>query len=267
MYCDYHTHSLCSPDGTASMADMARAAARAGLAELCFTDHFDLLDMSGQVCLEYDWAPVRAALEEARRAAGSSLTIRKGVELGGAPTDFQAAGRALSEPLDFVIASVHNLSLEAGAADFYDFRYTGDPALCRRHLDNSVDSLQRTAEWGSFDVIGHIPYLLRYMRDRDGVALTLGGHWDRVETLLRTVIAHGRGIEVNTTRGRTVEDMRDILKLYRSLGGEIVTVGSDAHRPQDVGRGIPEACALLEACGFRYLCTFRDRKPRFLPLS
>ena len=70
-------------------------------------------------------------------------------------------------------------------------------------------------------------------------------------------------MEINTCRGHTIGAWKPILELYKSCGGEIVTVGSDAHTPADVGKGIPAACALLSACGFRYVCTYEKRKPVF----
>lgn len=58
-----------------------------------------------------------------------------------------------------------------------------------------------------------------------------------------------------------MEDWREILTLYRDLGGEIVTTGSDAHLPADVGKGIPDACALLQECGFDRIAVYSHRKP------
>ena len=51
------------------------------------------------------------------------------------------------------------------------------------------------------------------------------------------------------------------LRLYRSLGGEIVTLGTDAHTPGFVGCAVREGQALLRACGFRRFAAFRQGKP------
>ena len=84
-----------------------------------------------------------------------------------------------------------------------------------------------------------------------------------IRCAMRTAVEAGRGMEVNTCRGRTVKDWKPILELYRDCGGEIITVGSDAHAPQNVANGEEEAYALLQEVGFRYVTTFQRRTPTF----
>ena len=262
---DYHTHSLCSPDSQAPMPDMAAAGAAAGLSELCFTDHFDLLDFSGNLCLTHDWAPARAQFALAQAQWGGRIRLKYGVELGGAPTDFGAAERVLAEPLDFVIASVHNLDLSAGGTDFYEVHYHS-MALCRAHIDNYLTTMEAISRWDGYDVLGHIPYLLRYMRDRDGQPVRLEEWEERLRRILSNAVARGKGMEVNTNRGTSLPDYLWLIRLYKELGGEVVTVGTDAHRPQDVAKGVPAAYELLKEAGFRYVTVFEGRKPRFIAL-
>ena len=263
---DYHTHSLCSPDSQAPMPDMAQAAAEAGLREICFTDHFDLLDFSGNLCLTHNWAPAREQFALTREQWSRRVRLRLGLELGGAPTDFAAAERVLAQqPLDFVIASVHNLDLSAGGTDFYEVNYQS-MELCRAHLDNYLSTLEAISRWDGYDVLGHIPYLLRYMRDRDGQPVRLEEFEERVRLILSNAIARGKGMEINTNRGASLEDYRWIVALFRRLGGEVITVGTDAHRPQDVGRGVAEAYELLRQTGFDHVTVFEGRRPLFIPL-
>ena len=262
---DYHTHSLCSPDSQAPMPHMAEAAVAAGLSELCFTDHFDLLDFSGNLCLTHDWAPTRAQFAQAQAQWGDRVRLRYGIELGGAPADFAAAERVLEEPLDFVITSVHNLDLAAGGTDFYEVNYNA-MALCQAHMDNYLSSLEAVSRWDGYDVLGHIPYLLRYMRDRDCQPVRLEDWEERIRLILSGAIARGKGMELNTNRGVSLSDYLWLIGVYRELGGEIVTVGTDAHRPQDVGKGVPAAYQMLKDAGFRYITTFEGRRPKFIAI-
>lgn len=262
---DYHTHSLCSPDSEAPMPDMAEAGVAAGLSEMCFTDHFDLLDFSGNLCLTHDWSRTREQFALAQAQCGDRIRLRRGLELGGAPTDFAAAARVLAEPLDFVIGSVHNLNLSAGGTDFYEVRYDSS-ALCAAHMDNYLSTMEELSLWDGYDVLGHIPYLLRYMRDRDGQAIRLEDREERLRLILSNAISRGKGMEINTNRGTSLFDYLWLTGLYRELGGEIVTVGTDAHRPQDVGKGVPAAYQMLKDAGFRYITIFDRRKPQFLPI-
>ena len=264
---DYHTHTRCSPDSTAPLSEMVQAARRAGLRELCTTDHCDLQQANGGPLTGWDWTPIlkqyRAACQSLPR---TGFRLLLGLELGGGHTNLQQAQEILSgAPLDFVIGSVHNLSPEAGGRDFFYLDYTsrdGSQAL----LENYVASLLALAPAPCFDTLGHISYPLRYVNGRGGHQLSLDPWRDQLDQVLRTVMETGRAIEVNTHCGREVEDWRPILKRYRDLGGELVTLGSDAHRPDHVGRGLARAVQLLEQTGFRYLTVYRRRRPEQIKL-
>lgn len=261
---DTHTHSLCSPDGHNTVWEMARAASAAGLTHLCLTDHCDLVTLQGAPSYTYDWAPYNAAMADARAALPSGLDLAQGLELGEAYEN-PAAARAIlaAQPqLDFVIGSVHNYRAMKGKTDFYYADYPDDDT-CLRTLDDYLGSLEAlVALPDCYDSLGHVIYPLRYINDRGPhpFSITEGTLGDRLTAILRTVAQDGKGIEVNTWRGRTIEEWAPILRLFRSLGGELVTVGSDSHTTQDMGKGIRDAYALLGACGFDYVTVYHGRK-------
>lgn len=264
---DYHTHTRCSPDSEASLADMARAAQNAGLRELCTTDHCDLQQEDGSLLGDWDWDPVLAQFEEAELSHPYRPDFRLllGLELGGAQTDPQRAEEIISRaPLDFVIGSVHNLSPAAGGRDFYFLDYLTEES-CRQAMDDYFASLLALAPLPCYDSLGHIIYPLRDM-SRAGHQMTLDPWSDPLDQLLSTVIHTGRAIEVNTNRGRDIAIWKRILERYRALGGELVTVGSDAHVPEHVAKGAEQAQALLRETGFRWLTVYRRRKPEQIPL-
>lgn len=264
---DYHSHTLCSPDSGAPLAAMARAALDAGLQSLCVTDHCDLLDGAGARTFSFDWTPLLAQFRSAAPQFEGRLDLRLGLEFGSAQVDADAAHAILDRPeLDFVIGSLHNRSEAAGGEDFYYGKYTSSGA-CRAALDDYFASMEALAPLDErYDVLGHIIYPLRYMA-RDGrTDISLAPYRDRLRAILRTVVEHGRGIEVNTWCGRSVADWRETLSLYRECGGELVTVGSDAHAPANVGKGLREAQALLRETGFRYQAAYRRRRPEFVKL-
>ena len=263
---DYHTHSICSPDGNVPISQMAAAAKAAGLREMCITDHCDLLDLNGQRALTFDWSDILAQYRQARRLEDGSFTLRLGLELGGAhvsPTHAAAILKA-GDP-DFVIGSVHNKSEALGGGDFY-FEQYDSPEFCHEMLSDYFSSLLEVARLGLYDSLGHIIYPLRYMVMRDGQQVSLEPHRPVLREIFTAVLDQDRGVEVNTYRGRTVADWRDTLALYREMGGEKVTVGSDAHRPEDVGLGVAQAMDLLRELGFRTVTVYRRREPRGIPL-
>lgn len=263
---DYHTHSLCSPDSDAPLADMVRAAADAGLTQLCTTDHFDMIGDYGGPAQDPDWNAILRQYDRTRRELPPGFTLRLGLELGSGHLDLDRAHRVLARaPLDFVLGSVHNQDPKNGGTDFYFLKYES-PAFCYEALDDYFDSMARLAPLDCYDSLAHVIYPLRYMTRRDGQTVVLDGYWDRMRDIFQKTARTGHALELNTERGRTVEEWRPVLELFRACGGELVTLGSDAHRPEDVGKGIAQAQELLRACGWRYFTVYQARKPQQIKL-
>ena len=106
------------------------------------------------------------------------------------------------------------------------------------------------------------------MRDRDGQDVSLAPYAGIIREILKAVIASGKAIELNTCKYHpgSAADYEGILRAYHELGGELVTVGADAHSPENVARAFPEGHELLRQCGFRYFTTFDRMKPSFQAL-
>lgn len=261
---DYHTHSRWSMDGRYPMAEMARAALTAGLKEICFTDHVEIMSSGSRKRNTFDWAALEEEYALARAALGNEIVIRRGVELGEAPRDFAYAEALLREmpPADFVIGSVHQLSEAFGCLDLA-YAATADPALSKEQIADYLELVLRQAKWGQFSVLGHLTLPLRYMNEQRGGHMTFDGFESQVAEIYRALIANGCGIEVNTNRGHTPLPDEKWLRLYRDCGGEIITIGSDAHSPEYVGCCVRDRQELLKACGFRAFCTFENREPVF----
>lgn len=266
---DSHTHTILSPDGHAPLSEMAQAAVDRGLNALTVTDHYDMLSEDGHRRMTYNWTPSLAQFTETFPRFSDKLDLHLGIELGEAFVSPQHARAVLSQAgdaLDQVIGSIHNWREEHGGGEYFFTRFH-TKETCHAALEDYFTSMEElVALPDCYDVLGHIIYPLRYMH-RDGQEFSLLDYCkDRLAEILRTVIETGHSIEVNTCRGFTVEDWRDILKLYRDLGGTLVTTGSDAHYPQDVGKGLTEACALLQECGFCHLTVYNRRQATLMKL-
>ena len=262
--CDVHSHTLISPDSHASLADMAAAAVSAGLREFCVTDHCDLLDGEGCPVTAFDWPAAREQYRSVKGRLGDRLLLRLGIELGSAPYDPAAARVILEEggdELDFVLGSLHNWIGAGGNIDLYYTSYAGDPALARRAVESTLDHTWAlvTQYPDCYDSLAHINYPLRYIR-RDGIELSLADYEDRVRAIFTEIAKTDHALEVNVCRGRDLDSWPTILRWFKECGGRLVTVGSDAHRPEDVARGIPEALKMLSAAGFDHVATFTGRK-------
>ena len=264
---DMHTHSECSNDGSYPMRDMLAAADRAGIDALCITDHCDIekydTGLFDPDC--FDWERVLLEYENAL-STDSHVNLLLGIELSSAARypEF-ARGVTGGLPLDFIIGSVHNLK---GCVDFYCLKYETEEqcfALLERYVDEHFELLRLC----DFDVFGHIGYPLRYMKAQ-GFDVSLSPFGERLSALFKELADTGRGIEINTSGlrgspGCTMPEL-SLLRMFRECGGEIVTIGSDAHEPEHVGCGVRDAQALLLDAGFRYQCVFKNRKAEFIKL-
>lgn len=261
---DYHTHTNLSPDGHVPLVEMAQAAVDVGLSELCVTDHYDRLLEHGGIAPDYDWGAALAQFSETAPQFAGKLTLKFGVEYGSAPFDSEYARTMLSLPeLDFIIGSLHNLSPQQSGEDFFFLNFD-TPNACYAALDDYFSSMEKLVTLPeTYDILGHVIYPLRYMPS----TISISPYLERIDAILKQVAESGRGIEVNTYCGKSIAPWRPILERFRAHGGELITVGSDAHLPERVGLGIPEAYELLSAVGLRYVTVYEKHVPKPIPFQ
>lgn len=276
---DCHTHTEVSPDSEAALSAMVQSAGAQGLQVLAVTDHIELCRYYPQGYYkarprnEEDFFDYAARWERsmeqnalAKETAGDALTFVSGIEMGEPDADFALAERLYRDKrLDFTIASLHELQ---GKLDFYFLDYEKDAP--DELLERYFSTLLKIAERSCYDVLGHITYPLRYIEGRAGIPVDMTKYRDCIAEIFRAVIRNGKGIELNTSGfrqsyGRPFPD-EGLLRLYRGMGGELLTLGSDAHTPEDVGGGIPEGMALAKACGFERVCYFLRHEPHFISI-
>lgn len=278
--CDCHTHTSHSPDGKDSALDMCRRAAELGLDVLTITDHCDC---------NY-WLTA----EEFERTAGQTIAVDRemygsrdysarsidevsglkerfpflmcGIELGQPLQNIGAAESITARrELDFIIGSHHQ---NAGRDDFYWIKYDKlDNGAINALLTDYFDEMLGMCGWGGFDVLGHLTYPLRYIVGDYGLSPDMERFDDVIREIFRTLVSGGKGIEINTSGlrqkyGRTLPDEK-YLRLWRECGGEIVTIGSDAHCVKDLAAGIKDGLELARECGFKYIAYYKERKPVF----
>lgn len=278
---DCHTHTQFSFDSDADINKCAERAAQLGLAAYAITDHCECnawypeehyTDKSVLESFNYRQAfyDSMAAVTELKDKYAGRLNLICGAELGQILHDTEAAAIAASdERLDFIIGSVHQVR---GEKDFYYIDYP------KMSMDEIYDLLERyfkevyeLCRSGIPDVIGHITYCLRYMKQRHGICPDISRFDDIIAECLRALAQNGKGIEINTSGlrqgfGATFPDLKYV-KLFRELGGEIISIGSDAHTPEDIGKGTADGAEIAKAAGFKHLCYFKRRKPVFIEID
>ena len=261
---DYHTHTFFSDDSKAPMTEMLDQAVSIGLKELAITDHFDPNYPDPNYPFLIDFPAYHKALEAAEKKYGRLINLRKGLEIGIQSEDslIQCQDAARAYPYDFIIGSFHTAYGEDLYGTFFNSR-TPEVAT-EDYYQYMYDCL---TEYDDFDVLGHINVIDRY-----GPYVPNYEPYDKIiEKILDLLIVRGKGIEFNTSSfrynmgGRTTPSL-EILKAYVRTGGEIITAGSDAHRPGDLGYMLDYAFSQIKEVGLRHITLFKDRKPTFVPI-
>lgn len=256
---DFHTHSSFSSDSTEPLLEMACAAAEKGLKTICLTEHFDPDYPGGEFLL--DTASYRAELMRVREALSGRVEVLFGVELGImdylAPKLAEYAGEW---DFDFIIGSSH---LVDGKDPYYPdyFESLGSRNGILRYFESILANVRA---FDRYDVYGHLDYVVRYSPERSYEPLD---YRELIDEILKAIIARGKGIEVSTAGVGKIgypHPNAFILRRYRELGGELITVGSDAHDRTRVAADFDRAQAALETAGFEYYNVFRGRKAEFV---
>lgn len=265
--CDAHLHTSFSTDSDTAAEHMMETAVLRGLKAACITDHLDLdfpfYEDLGEHAFEIDIETYFQKLNALRQKYEQKLQVRIGVELG-LQSHLSDTYRKLTAnyPFDFVIGSVH---LVQGKDPYYReaFGEISDGELYRAAFETTLENVSAV---DCFDVLGHLDYVVRYGREQ-AKGYSYMKYADILDEILRVIIEKGKGLELNTAGFKYGLEFcnphPDILRRYRELGGEIVTVGSDAHQPEYIAWKFAKAAEILKDCGFRYYAEFESRRPQF----
>lgn len=264
---DLHLHSLYSNDSYpwASMSNVCDAAALMGLKGICFTDHIDI-DYPG--CVEVpNFEKYSSEIDEMIYKYKDKLEVYKGLELGLQPHLTSENSVFSSKPgIDFILGSIHVVNKkELYKGDFLENKSDEEGISAYFHdLNKSISS------FSNFDSLGHIDVVRRYLRNGEK-AFKYNKYKDVLVETLKALICMGKGIEINTSGKRyglsSYHPMTEIIALYKELGGEIITIGSDAHRPEDLAYNFNEVLDLLKSLNYKYYCIFKKREPVFIRIE
>lgn len=255
MIYDFHTHSNNSFDSKESLEDMCVYAIEKGIKHIAFTEHFCLNNIR-KTYGYMNFQKFNKDIEEAKAKFSKELNIYKGIEVCE-PYIMKEGYKNVLENIyvDVILGSVHNIN-NMGLRDLimnYDYKEAYELYF------QEVYNMARNAD---FDIVAHIDLLNRYTYKTIGT-YDFNGNMDIIEEIFKIIIEKGKGIEINTSVFRGREDNRDnslkLIKLYKALGGEIITIGSDGHKVEDVGQYCREALEIIKEFGFKYIFTFKER--------
>ena len=268
MICDFHVHTSFSADSKTPARDQIDAAIKLGMKEICITDHHDY-GSDGMSHHDYtvDIPSYFQALAELREEYSGKIIVRAGIELG-LMLRVKEYNETLSRsiPADFIIGSNHFID----GYDVYDQNFYRDNGSEKgAYLRFFESSLARVRELDCFDSLGHLDYVVRYGPTKNA-NYRPADYMDIIDEILHVLISKGKALECNTAGFKYglghLHPYEEILKHYREIGGELLTIGSDGHRPHEVGGYFDQASEILKSCGFKYYTVYHERKPEFLVL-
>ena len=136
----------------------------------------------------------------------------------------------------------------------------------REYFEETLKNAQSDVD---FDVYGHLDYVVRYGPNKNKF-YSYEKFADIIDEILRTLISRGKGIELNMAGFKYglghAHPIMDILKRYKELGGEIITIGSDGHAPEQIAWEFEKVPAILKEAGFTYFTTYKNRIATFKKL-
>lgn len=257
-YTDHHVHTSYSPDSDASIRDYLVEAKKLDLDYVMFTDHIDMgaIEVEFQNHIDYsEYFKTMKQLEEEYQ-----MPIRIGVEIGYEKNHKNQIDEFLMKhPFDFVISSIHYV----GRKDFYLGNFFDGETQYSSYLKYFEAILEMVANFSNFEIVGHLDHIVRYGPFKHR-SYNYEDYKEIIDDILKTIIKKDKGIELNTSglEGplNTTFPKKRILERYIELGGNIITVGSDAHYNEDFNAGVPEGINDLKELGFSEISSFKKRK-------
>ena len=251
---DFHIHTAFSEDSEAPMREVIESGIAKGLTHMCFTEHMDLVfptsdEFPTPGAFEVNTDSYLYELLKMRDEYEGKIKLLFGIELGIQTSCLkEIAAYAKSYDFDFIIASSHLVrGMDICWPSFYEGR--SDEEAYREYFLTELENIKK---FQNFDVYGHLDYVVRY------------------GAMLEELIENEKGIEINTAGIRKglsfAHPHIGILKRYKELGGEIITIGSDAHYAKDVAADFNAAEDMLKECGFKYYTVFENRIPEYKKL-
>jgi histidinol-phosphatase (PHP family) len=258
MLADYHMHTSFSDDSVYPMKDCINRAISLGFDEICFTEHIDYGCVNAYCC---DCQTYLDTVRKYQKEYSDKITIKYGIEFGAQVRHKKYFKEIFDKyPFDFVLLSFHQVDdKELWNQDFQTGKTQEE--YNRIYFEEMLKTAQA---FDFYSVLAHIDLMRRY--DPNG-EYPFEKSREIIEEILKHVIASGKGIEVNTSSFRyKLNDLcpaTPIIKLYKELGGEIITIGSDSHREPQVGDHVREVREILKSMGYKYFTTFDKMVPKF----
>ncbi len=265
--CDTHLHTSFSSDSNTPMEDMILRGIELGLKILCFTEHhdFDFPDNAAHLNFQLDFDAYYRTFLQLKGKYEGKIELLHGIELGV----MGHLGKTLRNfyvekggRYDFIINSCHLVDGMDPYEDYFFHEIKPEDAL-QKYFEAVYQNIQ---VYPYFQSAGHLDYITRYMPDpREEFHYEKYG--EILDAILDCLIKKDKALEVNAAGLRHglswPHPHMEILKRYRELGGELITVGSDAHRPEEMAKPFEKVTDIIKEAGFTSYAVYRNQQPEF----
>lgn len=169
-------------------------------------------------------------------------------------------------PFDFVIGSTHVID-KTDVSDPKFFEGKTKKEAYTKYFENVLENASAN---DCYNVYGHIDYVNRYAPYEDK-SISYFDYREIIDEILKVLVDKGKGLDINTSGFRYGEGRPypqfEILKRFKELGGEIITVGSDAHSPEYIADHFDDAYSMIKEAGFKAISSFRGKKVKFIDIK
>ncbi|MFW5930553.1 MAG: histidinol-phosphatase [Desulfosalsimonas sp.] len=257
---DYHVHTMLCNHARGAMEQYIDHAVSSGLREICFLDHLTLNENGLGLSMTADEVPLYYyAARRLQAAYRGKIRIKVGLEIDFTPGLWDSAQK-MAEQFDFDVigGSVHFVKNNNLVSSKISSGKRGipDDAFYESYLDLLDTMLDRTF----IDVICHIDVIKKFG------AIPPDWFYEKLRALLDKIAETDKTLEINTSGIHhpvgEIYPRPDLLKQCRKKNIP-VSIGSDAHLPEQVGRNFTRAETILRQAGYSQIAGF-DRKTRFL---
>ncbi|MBQ0059379.1 MAG: histidinol-phosphatase HisJ family protein [Lachnospiraceae bacterium] len=265
LYGDTHLHSSFSTDSDTPPEENIEMAIEKDLAYLCMTDHLDWdYPVEGEF-FDFSVPDYFVKMKELKAKYASKIKLLIGVEMGMQSHLGSRYDKLIQDnPFDYVIASQH---LVYNKDPWYPETFEGveERQLYRSYFEETLENLR---SFKKYDALGHLDYIFRY--GKESRTYHYYEYADVLDEILKLLICRNKALEVNTAGIRkrlgAPNPSAEVLKRYRELGGTLVTLGSDSHKPFSIGYAFEETVALLRQLGFTHVVYYEQHNPRFVKI-
>lgn len=258
MYYDMHVHSKFSSDSELEMESGILRAIELGLSGIAFTDHLDIDYVDHEEEFQYDFNEYFHLINILKEKYAQKIDVLSAVEIGLQPHVIDKTKQRIAGfHFDYIIGSTHLIKRRD---PYYGTYFKEGVTKTEAYNEYLEELLANMKLYHDFSTMAHLDYIVRYASFPDS-RFYYKDHADLVDEIFKFIISKNISFEINTSTYLRQSLDRNLLLRYKELGGELITIGSDAHGPDRIAKNFPQYLSIIKECGFSYAFHYKDRNP------